>query len=84
MRLIVAGNGFGASIGAKTSDRVYISLPLYHASAALIGGGLMLFVLDSSKPETYSNMFIKTKVAVECRLYCVKSSQPRPSSATSR
>jgi fatty-acyl-CoA synthase len=47
-RVQVASNGFSAAMNAKPDDRVYISLPLYHSSACLVGLGSLLSVGGSA------------------------------------
>ena len=47
-RVQIASNGFSAAMNAKPDDRVYVSLPLYHSSACLVGLGSILSVGGSA------------------------------------
>jgi len=47
-RVQVASNGFSAAMNAKSDDRIYVSLPLYHSSACLVGLGSLLSVGGSA------------------------------------
>ena len=66
LRFILMGNAFGGSTKAQPQDRVYVCLPLYHATGGVGGVGIALF---SGGTLIIRRKFSATNFFADCRKY---------------
>jgi len=64
MRFMMMGGGFGGAVKSTPQDRVYICLPLYHATGGVGGVGIALF---SGGTLIIRRKFSATKFFADCR-----------------